>query len=112
MFGLDLIEALKTALSDPDAHAPEGEREPRREPAPGSVVELLKVLLKACSEDSNVAPKLIATVANHKKNTMDDETDMEALQGWRRKLFGERARGRGRGGRARGRGGAGGGGGE
>jgi ribonuclease D len=90
-FGLDLIEALKTALSDPDAHAPEVEREPRREPAPGSVVELLKVRRKACSGGSNVAPKLIATVADLEKIAVDDEADVEALQGWRRKLFGENA---------------------
>jgi ribonuclease D len=90
-FGSDLIEALKTALADPEAHAPEVEREPRRDPAPGSVVELLKVLLKSRSEDSHVAPKLIATVADLEKIAVDDDADVEALQGWRRKLFGEDA---------------------
>ena len=90
-FGQDMIEALKAALADPEAHAPEVTREPRREPAPASVVELLKVLLKSRSEDSNVAPKLIATVADLEKIAIDDEADVEALQGWRRKLFGEDA---------------------
>ena len=90
-FGMDLIDALKVALQDPEAHAPDVEREPRRDPAPPSVVELLKVLLKAKSEGSNVAPKLIATVSDLEKIAVDDDADVEALQGWRRKLFGEDA---------------------
>jgi len=90
-FGQELLEALKAALADPAANAPEVEREPRRDAAPGAVVELLKVLLKARSEDSHVAPKLIATVADLEKIAIDDEADVEALQGWRRRVFGEDA---------------------
>ena len=55
------------------------------------MVELLKVLLKAKSEQSGVAPKLIANVADLEKIAVDDEANVEALQGWRRKLFGEDA---------------------
>jgi ribonuclease D len=90
-FGLELIAALKEALNDPEAHAPEVEREPRREPAPPSVVELLKVLLKAKSEDAQVAPKLIATVADLERIAIDDQAEVDALHGWRRKVFGDDA---------------------
>ena len=90
-FGAELIGILKEVLSNPEAHAPEVEREPRREPAPGAVIELLKVLLKARAEDANVAPKLIATVADLEKLAVDDDADVDALQGWRRRVFGEDA---------------------
>jgi ribonuclease D len=90
-FGAELISVLKTVLDNPEAHAPEVEREPRREPAPGAVIELLKVLLKARAEDANVAPKLIATVADLEKLAVDDSADVDALHGWRRRVFGEDA---------------------
>jgi ribonuclease D len=90
-FGAELIAILGSVLDDPEAHAPEVEREPRREPAPGAVIELLKVLLKARAEDANVAPKLIATVADLEKLAVDDQADVDALQGWRRRVFGEDA---------------------
>jgi ribonuclease D len=90
-FGGELVGVLKQALADPDAHAPEVPREPRREPAPGAVVELLKVLLKAKSEEADVAPKLIATVADLERIAVDDEAEVDALQGWRRKVFGDDA---------------------
>jgi ribonuclease D len=52
------------------------------------VVELLKVLLKARAEDAGVASKLIATVADLEKIAGDDKAPVQALQGWRRDLFG------------------------
>jgi ribonuclease D len=90
-FGAELIEHLQTALADPEAHAPDVPREPRRDAAPGAVVELLKVLLKARSEETHVAPKLIATVADLERIAVDDKADVEALHGWRLKVFGEDA---------------------
>lgn len=90
-FGPDLAAAIRAALQDPEASAPSVEREPRRDPAPGAVVELLKVLLKAKSEDAGVATKLIATVADLERIAVDDQADVEALQGWRRQVFGEDA---------------------
>ncbi len=90
-FGPDLLEALKTALKDPEAYAPKIERGPAPVQAQGAVVELLKVLLKARSEDAGVASKLIATVSDLEKLAVDDNADVAALAGWRRKLFGEDA---------------------
>ena len=55
------------------------------------MVELLKVLLKARSEDAGVASKLIATVADLEKIANDDRADSAALKGWRREAFGEDA---------------------
>ncbi len=49
---------------------------------------MLKVLLKARSEDAGVASKLIATVADLEKIASDDEAETLALQGWRLDAFG------------------------
>lgn len=88
-FGPDLIEAVKSALAAPDDYAPVLDK-PKANGGPpnGAVVELLKVLLKARSEDAGVASKLIATVADLEKIASDDEAETPALQGWRLDAFG------------------------
>ena len=55
------------------------------------MVELLKVLLKAKSEQANVATKLLANVSDLEKIALNDDADVDALKGWRRQLFGEDA---------------------
>jgi ribonuclease D len=55
------------------------------------VVELLKVLLKAKSDNAGVASKLIANVSDLEKIALSDSADVDALKGWRRQLFGEDA---------------------
>jgi ribonuclease D len=89
--GLELAEELKRVLADPEAHAPEMARPAHRQPAPPSVVELLKVLLKAKSDNAGVASKLIATVADLEQIAVSDDADIDAMKGWRRQLFGEDA---------------------
>jgi len=91
-FGPDLLEAVKSALAAPDDYAPVLEKSRAAGGPPnGAVVELLKVLLKARSEDAGVASKLIATMADLEKIACDDEAETPALQGWRREAFGEDA---------------------
>ncbi len=89
--GLELIEELKRILADPEAHAPKLDRPAHNNAAPPSVVELLKVLLKAKSDNAGVASKLIATVSDLEKIAVDDNANVDALTGWRRQLFGEDA---------------------
>jgi ribonuclease D len=91
-FGPELLEAIKTALKDPEGYAPKIERSGApSSAAAGAVVELLKVLLKARAEDAGVASKLIATVSDLEKIAGDDRADTPALHGWRREAFGEDA---------------------
>ena len=91
-FGPDLLAAVREALKDPEANAPVVEKAKHQSgPAAGAVVELLKVLLKARSEDAGVASKLIATVADLEQIANDDNADTPALTGWRREAFGEDA---------------------
>lgn len=89
--GAELAAELKRVLANPEAHAPKVERPSHHQPAPPSVVELLKVLLKAKSDNAGVASKLIATVSDLEKIALNDEADVEAMRGWRRQLFGEDA---------------------
>jgi len=91
-FGPDLLEAIGGALKNPEAYAPIFERTSGpTSPAAGAVVELLKVLLKSRAEDTGVAAKLIATVADLEKIANDDHAETPALHGWRREAFGEDA---------------------
>ncbi len=92
-FGPDLLEAVRKALAqpEPDGPLPERHHRPAAPKAAGAIVELLKVLLKARSEEAGVASKLIATVSDLELIAADDEADTQALKGWRREAFGEDA---------------------
>lgn len=63
-----------------------------RGPSPkGAVGDLVRVLLKAVAEQHGVAARIIATSDEIDALVLDDEADVPALKGWRRKLFGEKA---------------------
>jgi len=65
---------------------------PRQPPkGVGPVVDLLKVLLKLCSEESGVAQRLIAGSADLEALAEDDAADIPALKGWRHDIFGKMA---------------------
>ena len=87
----ELLQALDKAFADPDRVQHKIER-----PAPlpqgiGPTVELLKVLLRYEAERQAVAPRLIANAADLEAIAASDDADVDALKGWRRKVFGERA---------------------
>jgi ribonuclease D len=90
-FGQELAEIIRSVVKNPEAYAPKVERSGPPVQVPASVVELLKVLLRIRCEEENVAPKLLATVADLEKIALDDDADVPALHGWRRKVFGEDA---------------------
>ncbi|MEL6374872.1 MAG: ribonuclease D [Pseudomonadota bacterium] len=56
-----------------------------------AIVDLLRVLLKACASRHDVAAKLIATTDDLEAIALDDDADVAALRGWRREMFGEDA---------------------
>jgi ribonuclease D len=63
-----------------------------RGPSPkGAVGDLVRVLLKAVAEEHGVASRIIATSDDIDALVLDDEADVPALKGWRRKLFGDKA---------------------
>jgi len=87
----EIITIIKTieALSKSEL-PPAAER--YRGPSPkGAVGDLVRVLLKAVSEEHGVAARILATSDEIDALVLDDEADVPALRGWRRKLFGEKA---------------------
>lgn len=89
--GAALLEAIRRAQAAPPESWPEPERD---EPAPkgiGPLVELLKVLLKLCCDDHDVAQKLVASTADLEAIAVNDDADVPALHGWRRDIFGNDA---------------------
>lgn len=61
-------------------------------PSPkGAVGDLVRVLLKAVAEEHGVASRIIATSDEIDALVLDDDADVPALKGWRRKLFGDKA---------------------
>jgi ribonuclease D len=89
--GGELVAVVQAALATPRDSWPQI---PRGKPSPegiGAAVDLLKVLLKMVAETEGVAAKVIATVDDLEQIAADDDADVEALKGWRRELFGEKA---------------------
>jgi ribonuclease D len=88
--GASLLAALAEARTLPDSALPEIPRD-RAGPSPSpALVALLKVLLAAQSEAHHVAPRLLANSDDLERLAAGD-TDVPALQGWRREVFGEQA---------------------
>ncbi|WP_019961918.1 ribonuclease D [Woodsholea maritima] len=86
-----LVAMMKEALADPKAYAPQVEKSLPPPNNLGPVIEMLKVYLRVVAEQADVAPRLIATVPDLEKLAADDNADIQAMTGWRRKLFGEPA---------------------
>ncbi|HEY6431504.1 MAG TPA: ribonuclease D [Acetobacteraceae bacterium] len=88
--GTSLLEAVATAKLLPEDALPQPTRGgDAARPSP-ALVSLLKVLLAARSEENHVAPRLVASTEDIERLAMGDE-DIPALQGWRRKIFGNDA---------------------
>jgi ribonuclease D len=87
----ELIADLGRAFADPDRAAIKHERGAQLPPSSAPTVELLKVLLRYEAERAQVAPRLIASSADIEAIAGDDNADVEALKGWRRRVFGDRA---------------------
>jgi ribonuclease D len=87
----DLVQALDRAFGDPNRPHFKYERPPPVPPGLGPTVELLKVLLRYEADAHDVAPRLIASAADVEAIAANDEANVPAMRGWRRKVFGERA---------------------
>ena len=89
--GQDLIARLSEALANPAEFAPTLEDEDNRPPPQGPTAELLRVLLRHICDSEGVAPRLIANTADLDRIALDGDTDVPALKGWRREVFGNKA---------------------
>nr|WP_272212046.1 ribonuclease D [Marinicella sp. W31]MDC2877941.1 ribonuclease D [Marinicella sp. W31] len=88
----NLLDAVKTALEIPKADWPRIPRQPQLPEGAAAAAELLKVLLKIVAEQNQVAARVIASSDDLDRIAAEgEEADVEAMKGWRRKLYGEPA---------------------
>jgi ribonuclease D len=86
-----LVAAINEALAVPQEELPTFEPQLRLPKGIGPMVDLLRVLLKLRSEESDVAQRLLANGSDLEAIAADDDADVPALKGWRREIFGEDA---------------------
>ncbi len=90
--GRELLAAVARAHAIPKSALPPIPKPPTLPEGTAAAVEFLRVLLKIVTEERGVAGRLIASSDDLEKLAVDGEkADVQALQGWRRELFGERA---------------------
>ncbi|GGD01072.1 ribonuclease D [Aquisalinus flavus] len=86
-----LLGAITDGKNIPKGDLPDIDR-PRNLPqVPADVLDLLRVLLARQCKEYDVAPKLIASVADLEEIARDDNADVPAMKGWRREVFGDAA---------------------
>ncbi|MGB1208445.1 MAG: ribonuclease D [Paracoccaceae bacterium] len=85
-----ILAAVKTGLDCPKENLPQPDTTRDRLQVNPALVDLLRVLLKAKTEASGVASRLIAPAADL-DSIAAGLRDVPALRGWRREVFGEDA---------------------
>ncbi len=87
----DIVEAVKRGLNRDTKTVPTIARGQQPSAEATALIDLLRVLLKASAAHHRVAPRLIAGSDDLERIALEDEPDIPALKGWRRRLFGEDA---------------------
>jgi ribonuclease D len=85
-----ILEAIQKGIACPNDKLPKPDRTREKLQVNPALADLLRVLLKAKTEDFGVASKLIAT-ASDLDAISAGERDVPALKGWRKDVFGDDA---------------------
>ncbi|SOH93529.1 ribonuclease D [Monaibacterium marinum] len=87
-----ILEVVRVAMAIPDADLPRAdERANSNAQASPALMDLLKVLLKAQSERTGVAQKLIATMPELEAYVLKQPEGNRIRTGWRHEIFGSQA---------------------
>lgn len=87
-----LLAAVNAALAIPKEDLPKVPRQSQPSEGANAAAEILKVLLRIIAEKEGVAPKIIASGDDIDRIAAEGEkAEVEALTGWRREVFGEKA---------------------
>jgi ribonuclease D len=89
--GEALLKVITAALALPKDQWPRAEARADLPGGLGPTVELLKVLLRLCAEEHEVAAKLLASASDLDLLAADDNAEVKALHGWRYEIFGQQA---------------------
>jgi len=87
----EIMSVLKTVEELPKEALPDLPRKVNGPSPKGPVGDLIRVLLKSVSDSEGVAARIIATSDDIDALVLDDNADVPALSGWRRKIFGDKA---------------------
>ena len=85
-----LLNAIEKGVNTPDSDLPEKLDKFEKGRVNSALADLLRVLLKSCSENAGVASKLIASASDLDSLAAGDR-NLAALQGWRLEVFGKLA---------------------
>ena len=85
-----LLNAIKIGVNTPDSELPEKIDKSDKNIVNNALADLLRVLLKSCSESTGVASKLIASASDLDSLAAGDR-NLATLQGWRLEVFGKSA---------------------
>ena len=87
---MGLLAAIKKGQEIPDTELPEKHQKVDKRIVNSALSDLLRVLLKSCSESTGVASKLIAS-ASDLDSLASGDRNIDALSGWRLEVFGKSA---------------------
>ncbi|MBT3305451.1 MAG: ribonuclease D [Alphaproteobacteria bacterium] len=91
-YGQQILEAVKVGKAIPDNECPKPIHKAKLPRGLGPVTDLLKVLLKMKSEESDVAGKLLASASDIELiAAFGEDADVRSMAGWRREVFGNDA---------------------
>lgn len=87
-----LLEQINHAFDNIETYAPAAPPKRNMPPGLGPTVDMLKTLLRLRCEYQDIAPRLVANVADIELiAAFGDKAEVQALTGWRREVFGEDA---------------------
>jgi len=85
-----LLNAIEIGVNKPDSELPKKIDKSNKKFVNSALADLLRVLLKSCSESTGVASKLIASTSDLDSLAAGDR-NLAVLQGWRLEVFGKSA---------------------
>ncbi len=89
--GRDIIRVVEAGLERDLTDIPQPRSGRSMNATEQATFDLLKVLLKACAAEHQVAAKMLADTDDLERIATGSTDDLPALSGWRREIFGEKA---------------------
>lgn len=88
----DLVQSLSAAIDNAEDYAPPAPKTKHMPPALGPRIEMLKTLLRLRTEVQGIATRLVANARDIEQlAAFGERADIQALEGWRREIFGQDA---------------------